>query len=43
MPSVQLKVERQGVSKELSEPLPEPKPFEGLKGIRSLAGDLGSQ
>ncbi|CAN9405718.1 unnamed protein product [Alternaria alternata] len=32
MPSVQLKVERQGVSKELSEPLPEPKPFEGLKG-----------
>jgi hypothetical protein len=43
MPSAQPKVQRQGVSKELSEPLAEPETFEGLKGVREIAGDLGNQ
>ena len=43
MPTAQPKVQRQGMSKELSEPLPEPETYEGLKGIRSIAGDLGNQ
>ncbi|KAF1941817.1 NAD(P)-binding protein [Clathrospora elynae] len=30
------------LSKELSEPLPEPETFEGMAGIRSVAGDLGN-
>jgi hypothetical protein len=37
------KVKPTGVSKELSEPIPESKPFEGLPGVRSIAGDLGDQ
>jgi len=43
MPTAVAKVQRQGVSKELSEPLPEPESFEGLKGVREIAGDLGNQ
>ncbi|KAF1830270.1 3-oxoacyl-reductase-like protein [Decorospora gaudefroyi] len=37
------KVKQQAMSKELSEPLPEPETFEGMQGIRSIAGDLGNQ
>jgi hypothetical protein len=36
-------VKKQGLSKELSEPLPEPETFEGMSGIRTIAGDLGNQ
>jgi hypothetical protein len=36
-------MKKQGLSKELSEPLPEPETFEGMRGIRSVAGDLGNQ
>ncbi|KAI4606652.1 hypothetical protein J4E83_010024 [Alternaria metachromatica] len=43
MPTAVAKVQRQGMSKELSEPLPEPQSFEGLKGVREIAGDLGNQ
>jgi len=43
MPTAVAKVQRQGMSKELSEPLPEPESFEGLKGVREIAGDLGNQ
>jgi hypothetical protein len=42
MPSTP-KVKQQGMSKELSEPLPEPESFEGMQGIRSIAGDLGNE
>lgn len=37
------KVQSQGRSKELSEPLPEPTTFEGMPGVRTIAGDLGDQ
>ncbi|CAO2650632.1 Nn.00g019240.m01.CDS01 [Neocucurbitaria sp. VM-36] len=37
------KVNQQGFSKELSEPLPEPGTFEGMPGVRTVAGDLGNQ
>ncbi|OAL50495.1 NAD(P)-binding protein [Pyrenochaeta sp. DS3sAY3a] len=37
------KVQSQGRSKELSEPLPEPATFEGMPGVRTIAGDLGDQ
>ncbi|KAH9865445.1 hypothetical protein J1614_009029 [Plenodomus biglobosus] len=43
MPSAPLKVAQQGMSKELSEPIPDPGTFEGMPGIRTIAGDLGSQ
>lgn len=43
MPSVPLKVTQLGLSKELSEPLPDPGTFEGMPGIRTIAGDLGTQ
>ena len=32
-----------GLSKELSEPLPDPGSFEGMQGVRTIAGDLGNQ
>ncbi|KAF1841063.1 NAD(P)-binding protein [Cucurbitaria berberidis CBS 394.84] len=37
------KVKQQAQSKELSEPLPDPGTFEGLPGVRTVAGDLGNQ
>ncbi|KAF1951441.1 NAD(P)-binding protein [Byssothecium circinans] len=37
------KVKPQGLSRELSEPLPDPGEFEGVKRVRSIAGDLGDQ
>lgn len=37
------KVTQQGLSKELSEPLPNPGTFEGMPGIRTIAGDLRNQ
>lgn len=43
MPTAQPKVKPQGLSKELSEPLPEPGTFEGMPGVRSIVGDLGNQ
>lgn len=43
MPTAQPRVKPQGLSKELSEPLPEPGTFEGMPGVRSIAGDLGDQ
>lgn len=43
MPTAPLKVTQQGLSKELSEPLPNPGTFEGIPGVRSIAGDLGNQ
>lgn len=43
MPTSIQTVKQQGVSKELSEPIPESESFEGMRGIRSVAGDLGSQ
>jgi hypothetical protein len=43
MPDSIAKVKQQGVSKELSEPIPETDIFEGMRGIKSVAGDLGNQ
>jgi hypothetical protein len=43
MPTAVPKVKPTGMSKELSEPLPDPGTFEGVPGVRSLAGDLGDQ
>ena len=43
MPTSIQKGQQQGVSKELSEPIPESESFEGMRGIKSVAGDLGSQ
>jgi hypothetical protein len=43
MPTAVPKVKPTGLSKELSEPLPEPPTFEGQPGVRSIAGDLGDQ
>ncbi|USP74138.1 uncharacterized protein yc1106_01412 [Curvularia clavata] len=43
MPTSIQTVKQQGVSKELSEPIPESESFEGMRGIKSVAGDLGSQ
>ena len=43
MPTATFKVESTGLSKELSEPLPEAPTFEGQPGVRSIAGDLGDQ
>lgn len=42
MPPLQ-KIKQSGLSKELSEPLPEPASFEGMQGVREIAGDLGDQ
>lgn len=41
MPSA--KIEQQGKSKELSEPLPDPGTFEGMPRVREIAGNLGDQ
>lgn len=43
MPTAAPKVKPAALSKELSEPLPEPPTFEGKPGVRSIAGDLGDQ
>ncbi|EAT85871.2 hypothetical protein HBI56_145000 [Parastagonospora nodorum] len=43
MPTAMPKVKQSGLSKELSEPLPDPGTFEGMPGVRSIAGDLGDQ
>jgi hypothetical protein len=43
MPTAMPKLKQNGLSKELSEPLPEPGTFEGIPGVRSIAGDLGDQ
>ena len=43
MPTAIAKVKTAALSKELSEPLPEPPTFEGKPGVRSIAGDLGDQ
>jgi hypothetical protein len=43
MPTALAKVKTAALSKELSEPLPEPPTFEGKPGVRSIAGDLGDQ
>ncbi|KAF2023399.1 NAD(P)-binding protein [Setomelanomma holmii] len=43
MPTAVPKVKPTGVSRELSEPIPQSESFEGMQGIRSVAGDLGSQ
>ena len=43
MPTAMPKVKQSGLSKELSEPLPDPGSFEGMPGVRSIAGDLGNQ
>ncbi|KAL6168757.1 hypothetical protein ACJQWK_05131 [Exserohilum turcicum] len=43
MPTSQPKVKQQAVSRELSEPLPTAETFEGMRGITSIAGDLGNQ
>ena len=43
MPTSIAKVKTAALSKELSQPLPEPPTFEGKPGVRSIAGDLGDQ
>lgn len=43
MPTAIAKVKTAALSKELSQPLPEPPTFEGKPGVRSIAGDLGDQ
>lgn len=44
MPSEdQPRVKPQTLSRELSEPLPDPGEFEGVKKVRSLAGNLGAE
>lgn len=43
MPTDMPKVKQTSMSRELSEPIPESKPFEGLPGVRSVAGDLKDQ
>jgi hypothetical protein len=43
MPTAVPKVQSAALSKELSEPLPEPPTFEGKPGVRSIAGDLGNE
>jgi NAD(P)-dependent dehydrogenase (short-subunit alcohol dehydrogenase family) len=43
MPTAMPKVKPAALSKELSEPLPEPPTFEGKPGVRSIAGDLGNE
>ena len=43
MPDSIAKVKQEGVSKELSEPIPETGSFEGMRGLRSVAGDMGDQ
>lgn len=43
MPTSLQSIKQQGVSKELSEPIPESESFEGMHGIKSVAGDLGDQ
>jgi hypothetical protein len=43
MPTDMPKVKQTTMSRELSEPIPESKPFEGLPGVRSVAGDLKDQ
>ncbi|OAK98641.1 NAD(P)-binding protein [Phaeosphaeriaceae sp. SRC1lsM3a] len=43
MPTAVPKVKPTGVSKELSEPIPESASFEGMPGVRTVAGDLGNQ
>ncbi|KAF2622188.1 NAD(P)-binding protein [Macroventuria anomochaeta] len=43
MPTAAPKVKPAALSKELSEPLPEPPSFEGKPGVRSIAGDLADQ
>jgi hypothetical protein len=43
MPTAVPKVQSTGLSKELSEPIPESASFEGMPGVRTVAGDLGNQ
>jgi hypothetical protein len=43
MPTAEPKVKPSGLSKELSEPIPVSESFEGMPGIRTVAGDLGNQ
>ena len=43
MPTAVPKVKPTGLSKELSEPIPDSGTFEGMPGVRTVAGDLGNQ
>lgn len=43
MPTDMPKVQTAALSKELSEPIPEPPTFEGKPGVRTVAGDLGNE
>ena len=43
MPTAAPKAKPAALSRELSEPLPEPPSFENQPGVRSIAGDLGDQ
>jgi hypothetical protein len=43
MPTAVPKVKPTGLSKELSEPIAASQSFEGMPGIRTVAGDLGNQ
>ena len=41
--SLRIKPQTQVLSKELSEPLPDPGEFEGVKRVGRVVGDLGDQ